>query len=100
MIAGRSPSVAVAVAGILFCLPSCRTAESALHEHIAQVDALPADQRPAEWDRTRALILRKAPEVGQPAPDFTLKRMDNDEVITLRDFRPGEPKVLILASYT
>ncbi len=37
---------------------------------------------------------------GSPAPDFTLKRMKSDEMVTLSEYRPDQPKVLVFASYT
>ena len=45
-------------------------------------------------------MVREAPKVGEPAPDFTLKRMKSEEMVTLSNFRPDQPKVLIFASYT
>lgn len=87
------------LASFLESLTGCST-PSRVENMIAQVDARPADQRPAEWDRTRALMLREAPKVSQLAPDFTLKRMKSDEMVTLSEYRPDQPKVLIFASYT
>ncbi len=89
----------IVLASFLESLTGC-SAPFRAKDMIARVDALPADQRPAEWDRTKALMLRTAPEVGQPAPDFTLKRMKSDEMVTLSEYRPDQPKVLVFASYT
>ncbi len=87
------------LASFLESLTGC-SAPSRVAGMIARVDAMPAEERPAEWDRTRALMLREAPTVGQPAPDFTLKRMKSDEMVTLSQYRPDQPKVLLFASYT
>ena len=96
----RRYSVGVIVlASFLGLLGGCSSASRATRM-IAHVDALPADQRPAEWDRTKALMLRKAPKVGHAAPNFTLKRMKSEEMVTLSEYRPDQPKVLIFASYT
>ena len=88
----------IVVASFLETLTGCSAPSVA--QMIAHVDAMPAEKRPAEWDRTRALMLREAPEVGSPAPDFTLKRMKSDEIVTLSEYRPDQPKVLVFASYT
>lgn len=89
----------IVLVSFLKILTGC-SAPSRANLMIARVDAMPAEKRPAEWDRTKALMLRQAPEVGQPAPDFTLQRMKSDEMVTLSEYRPDQPKVLIFASYT
>ena len=89
----------IVVAAFLQSLTGCSVRYRVAHM-IAQVDAMPAEERPAEWDRTKALMLREAPKGGEPAPDFTLKRMKSDEVVTLSEYRPDQPKVLLFASYT
>ena len=67
---------------------------------IKTVDAAPPDQRPPDWERTKALMSRRPPQVGAPAPDFTLKSLDGERAITLSEFEPGKPRVLIFGSYT
>ncbi|MCH7591444.1 MAG: hypothetical protein IH989_01510 [Planctomycetes bacterium] len=89
----------IVLAAFLQSLTGCSVRYRVAHM-IARVDAMPAEERPAEWDRTKALMLREAPKVGEPAPDFTLKRMKSEEVVTLSEYRPDQPKVLIFASYT
>jgi len=37
---------------------------------------------------------------GDPAPDFTLKKMDGDEEVTLSQFQGKRPVALIFGSYT
>ncbi len=88
-----------ALAAGLGSIAGCRTGDPAARM-IAYVDAMPAADRPAEWEHTKSLMLRTVPEVGETAPDFTLKRMKSGETVTLSEYRPGQPKVLILASYT
>ena len=87
------------MAGLLTWLTGCVTPDRTA-KMIAHVDAMPTEERPAEWDRTKALMLRTAPKVGMPAPEFTLKRMNSDEIVTLSTYRPDEPKFLVFASYT
>lgn len=67
---------------------------------IAMVDAMPAEKRPPDWERTKSLMSRNAPEVGSIAPDFTLTGVDSSEPIRLSTYAPGRPKVLIFASFT
>ena len=67
---------------------------------IAQMDAAPPDRRVPDWDRTRARMIRPAPPVGDPAPDFTLPQRDGTGDITLSQFSRGRPTVLIFGSFT
>ena len=39
-------------------------------------------------------------KVGDPAPDFALKRADNSEVVRLSSFRGRKPVVLVFGSHT
>lgn len=39
-------------------------------------------------------------QVGDPAPDFTLKTMDGKREVTLSEFKGKSPVVLIFGSYT
>ena len=41
----------------------------------------------------------RAPLAGTPAPDFTLKKLGSDEVVTLSTMT-GRPVVLVFGSYT
>ena len=77
----------------------CQTGGKALRM-IAHVDAMAPEDRPKDWARTRALMLREAPAIGLAAPDFTARRMNSDESVTLSEYHPGQPKVLIFGSYT
>lgn len=77
----------------------CQTGDKAAWM-IALVDARAPEDQPKDWARTRALMLREAPAVGLTAPDFTAKRMNSDDVVTLSEYHPGQPKVLIFGSYT
>jgi hypothetical protein len=40
------------------------------------------------------------PNVGQEAPDFTLRTLDGDRTVKLSDFRGKKPVVLVFGSYT
>ena len=67
---------------------------------VKSVDAQPADQRPAEWAQTKALMRRRPPAVGEMAPDFTLPTRDGKASVTRSKFHEGRPLVLIFGSYT
>ena len=69
-------------------------------EMIKRMEAAPPEERPPDWERTKALISRQAPKVGEVAPDFTLKTASGEEEVTLSKFRPGQPKVLVFGSFT
>jgi len=78
----------------------CQSATDPAQEMIARVDQMPPDKRPPDWERTKSLMQRPAPKVGDPAPDFTLKTTKGGESITLSRFHPDRPRVLIFASFT
>ena len=64
------------------------------------MDSLPPDEQPKNWAITKALMARPAPEVGQPAPDFTLETRDGSETVTRSRFQGKRPLVLVFGSYT
>ena len=84
---------------LALCAAGCQTGDKAARM-IAHVDARAPEDQPKDWARTRALMLREPPAVGQAAPDFTARRMNSDETVTLSEHHPGHPKVLIFGSYT
>jgi peroxiredoxin len=45
-------------------------------------------------------MMRPAPAVGTPAPDFTLATADGGTSITRSTFASGKPLVLIFGSWT
>ncbi len=48
------------------------------------------------WMKARAGTLN----VGDPAPDFTLQRLENDEKVQLSALHQQQPVVLVFGSYT
>ncbi len=40
------------------------------------------------------------PKVGEPAPDFHLKRLESEERIRLSSFRGKQPVAMVFGSYT
>ena len=85
------------IAALSLVLAGCRSGDRA--EFIAQVDAAPADRRPPDWERTKRLMARRAPGVGEVAPDFTLPLPGGGE-ITRSSLQDGRPLVLIFGSFT
>ena len=77
----------------------CRTADPAAH-FIARMDRAPVEKRPKDWEQTKTLMARSAPEVGQPAPDFFLPMLDRVETIARSAHQAGRPLVLIFGSFT
>lgn len=67
---------------------------------IAMMDAKPAEELLPDWDRTKALMSRKAPAVGDSAPDFVLPREDGLGNVRLSGLWPEKPVVLVFGSYT
>jgi len=69
-------------------------------DFIRAVDKSPAEKRPPGWEKTKELMARKPPAVGDVAPDFTLKSLDGEKSVTRSKLPPGKPQVLIFGSYT
>lgn len=67
---------------------------------IKQQDGLPPEQRVPDWERTKRLMLRKAPAVGDVAPDFALATLDGSQTIRMSEFHESRPLVLIFGSFT
>jgi len=96
---GRSRGYLGLLSAALSQLLACAPGDPA-ERFIRRMDGLPPEQRLPHWDRTRALMMRPAPAVGDLAPDFTLSRLDGAGTYTLSDAPGTRPTVLILASYT
>ena len=67
---------------------------------VARVDASPPEEQPPNWNHVKRLMARKAPFVGESAPDFTLPAFDGSGSVTRSEFHDGRPLVLIFGSYT
>lgn len=68
--------------------------------YLAKIDQMPPEQRPPEWDQTRQLMARRAPAVGEPAPDFTLPLIEGGKPIRRSVLQGGRPMVLVFGSFT
>jgi len=66
---------------------------------IAEVDASPAAERPPGWERIKALMARRAPAVGEAAPDFELATPDGSTRIRCSTFQGHRPLVLNFGSF-
>lgn len=53
-----------------------------------------------KFSRLLKEIDRKAPKVGDLAPDFTLSDVTGEETVSLYDFRGKKPVALVFGSYT
>ena len=69
-------------------------------EFIAEVDASPFEVRPPGWERVKALMGRRAPAVGEVAPDFELATPDGATRIHRSTFQGNRPLVLNFGSFT
>ena len=67
---------------------------------IAKMDQAPIDQLPKNWEETKSLMARRAPLVGEAAPDFTLSTLDGTNRITRTEHQGDRPQVLIFGSFT
>lgn len=93
-------ALALAAVALLAGCASTREAEPDAASFIAEMDALPPDERVPHWDVIRARMVRKGPEVGDMAPDFALSRRDGDGIVRLSEFPPTRPVVLVFGSWT
>ena len=80
---------AACVAGLLITISACTVRDQSALD----------GQRLKGWEK---LMLRQDVElnVGDAAPDFTLKTLDGRGAVTLSDSRGQQPVVLIFGSYT
>lgn len=78
----------------------CSSGGDPAPKFIAEMDRAPAEKRPPNWERTKALMARPVPKVGDPAPDFTLKSVDGSTTITRSKFHVDKPLVLVFGSFT
>lgn len=67
---------------------------------IRQMDQAPAEKRPPNWEVTKALMQRRAPTVGEIAPDFTLTTVGGKSTITRSKFQADRPLVMVFGSFT
>jgi hypothetical protein len=67
---------------------------------IEQMDQSPPEKRVPNWERTRALMAREAPKVGDVAPEFTLPTLDGKQTVKLSQGRSDKPVVLVFGSFT
>lgn len=84
---------------LLWIAVGCRSVDVAT-SFIARMDHAPVEKRPKDWERTRMLMSRPAPAVGQRAPDFSLPTLDGAETITRSVHQADRPLVLIFGSFT
>ena len=119
----RIQLIVILSAVVWLCVPACRSSaptekagapredslaerdapadkESPHGEFIQRVDSEPPEKRPKDWERTKALMARRAPAVGEAAPDFALKTSDGRQSVKLSEYHPDKPRVLIFGSYT
>ena len=77
----------------------CRSPDPAAR-FIARMDRAPVEKRPKNWEHTRSLMVRPAPEAGQLAPDFSLPGLDGGQSVTRSTYQASRPLVLIFGSFT
>ena len=103
----RSRPLAFPLVCVLFLMAGCASAPEKPQEevdmaarYIATMDAKPPEERVPDWDETKRLMLRKAPAVGDEAPDFELPREDGSGHARLSALWSEKPVVLVFGSYT
>ena len=84
---------------LLWFTVGCRSVDPAA-AFIAQMNHASAERRPKDWERTKALMARPAPALGQIAPDFSLRTLDDTSTIARSAHQSGRPLVLIFGSFT
>ncbi len=85
--------------GLIVLGIGCRSKDRT-QEWINWMESKPQEERIKGFEQVKARMLRVPPQVGSKAPDFTLKTSDEKQSITLSEYFPDRPRVLILASYT
>lgn len=90
---------AVVLLLLLWLTAGCRSVDPA-PGFIARMDQAPPEKRPKDWERTKSLMARAAPAVGQAAPNFSLRTLTGGSLITRSEHQAGRPLVLIFGSFT
>ena len=85
--------------GVVAVICGCSSQDPAA-KFIQSMDQAPPQERPPHWERTKALMTRRAPAVGEPAPDFTLRTVDGQTSITRSTHQDSKPLVLVFGSFT
>lgn len=80
--------------------PDEQAAPDPAEQFAKRMESAPPDERVPNWSNIKTMMARKAPKVGVPAPDFTLKTLDGEDEIRLSQFAGKQPVVLIFGSYT
>ncbi|HWL92581.1 MAG TPA: hypothetical protein VNT79_03520 [Phycisphaerae bacterium] len=87
---------------LLICILSalgCQPADP-MDSFVKQQESLPPDQRVPDWEKTKTLMSRRAPAVGEAAPDFTLATLEGSRTIRRSAFHESRPLVLLFGSFT
>jgi hypothetical protein len=85
------PVVKILLPLAVFCIAAgCRTADPAA-QFLAKMDRAPEESRPKNWEQTRSLMARRAPKVGEVAPNFSLPTRDGTGTVTLASHQAGRP---------
>lgn len=67
---------------------------------MARMDARPPEEQVPNWQHTRTMMMREAPQVGEPAPDFELEVLDGNGTLRLSSLVDARPVVLVFGSWT
>ncbi len=84
---------------LLLITAGCQSVDPAAR-FITRMDRAPAEERPKGWEGVKSLMARRAPAVGQPAPEFTLPTLGSKQTVTRSAFQAERPLVLIFGSFT
>lgn len=94
------PSTWILVSASLgLMLPAACEKPDPAADFVRRVDAAPPEKRPPNWSEVKDLMARRAPAVGETAPDFTLPLLAGGQV-TRSAFHESRPLVLIFGSFT
>lgn len=90
------------IMGVVVSGVSCTTGQrqDRADRFIQHINNMQPEERPKDWEKTLALMARRAPGVGEVAPDFTLDLLDGSTAVTRSAFQENRPLVLIFGSYT
>ena len=67
---------------------------------IEQMDKAPPEKRVPNWEQTKALMSRVAPNAGEEAPDFVLPTLDGKATVKLSQHKSKRPVVMVFGSFT
>jgi hypothetical protein len=81
-------------------VPGCRLFEPATAYALRIELGIGGIEKPHNWSQIKQLANRRAPMIGERAPDFILPALADGSLVQRSEYQAGRPLVLVFGSYT